>query len=157
MATVRELKSTEFTERLEPIFRSVESRLPEHLRGRKAEYFFPHWRHLMELGVARTWELSQAMEDGDGNAWGDACAVIGLFIVPDIFSGDSVASVPFWFSLPGTTNTLLLLGSIERAARDAKCKRISIAAFDTLEGERVAKIYDYVGYSQTERTFQKEL
>jgi hypothetical protein len=139
----RELKSSEFTERLEPIFRSVESRLPGHLRGRKSEYFFPRWRALMDLGVARTWEIPGA--------------VLGLLLVPDIFSGIPVASVPFWFSLPDTKGTLELLHAAEHAARESGCKRIGIASFNVLDGDRVSKIYMRAGYAHTECVFQKEL
>jgi len=141
---LRELKSTEFTERLEPIFRSVESRLPENLQGRKATYFFPHWRRLMELGIAWTWELSEG-------------AVLGMLITPDIFSGIPVAHVPFWFALPGTKGARQLLDVAEEAARKAKCARISIAAFECLDGDRIADIYRARDYVQTERTFQKGL
>jgi hypothetical protein len=144
MATVRELKSTEFTERLEPIFRSVESRLPEHLRGRKAEYFFPHWRRLMELGVARTWEIPDA--------------VLGMLITPDIFSGTSVAHIPFWFKLAGSKSPAkLLLKAAEEAAKKSGCVRLSIAAFSGLEFERMVFFYLGEKYQMTESTFQKEL
>lgn len=140
--TARELKPTEFTERLEPIFRSVESRLPENLRGRKSEYFFPHWRHLMELGVARTWEIPNA--------------VLGMFCTPDIFGGVSQASVVFWFSIPGTPETIRLLEAAETAA--TKCNAaIQIAAYDGLDGDRIAEIYRSRGYVQTERIFRKEI
>jgi hypothetical protein len=80
----RELKASEFNESLEPIFRSVESRLPGCLQGRKSEYFFPRWRSLMDLKLARVWHVPDA--------------VLGLLITPDILSGDPVAHVPFWFS-----------------------------------------------------------
>jgi hypothetical protein len=140
---LRELQVTEFTERLEPIFRSVESRLPENLQGRRAEYFFPRWRHLMELGVARTWEIPGA--------------VLGMLITPDIFSGTPVAHVPFWFSFPETPGTGELLRRAEKVAKESGCARISIAAFDCLDGDRIADIYRNCGYAQTERTFQKEL
>lgn len=141
--TVTEIRPADFNERLEPIFRSVESRLPEHLRGRKAEYFFPRWRALMDLGVAR--------------AWGVPGAVIGLLVTPDIFSGTSVAHVPFWFSLPGSKNALSLLRTAERAAKEAKCARFSIAAFSDLNFERMTWLYLHRGYSTTEVTFQKIL
>lgn len=139
----RELNPEQFTERLEPIFRSVEARLPEHLRGRKSEYFFPHWRHLMELKVARTWEIPGA--------------VLGMLTTPDIFSGVSVAYVPFWFALPGTRHALELLTAAEEAAKQAGCLRLGIAAFRGLEDERLSRVYFHRGYDQTESTFQKEL
>lgn len=151
---VRELNSIQFTERLEPIFRSVESRLPEHLRGRKAEYFFPRWRSLMDLKVARTWELSGIVDEGSDEFWG---AVLGMLITPDIFSGVPVAHIPFWFSIPGTKGTRKLLDAAENAAKTAGCARISIAAFDCLNGDHVAELYSARDYVQTERTFTKEL
>lgn len=140
---IRELKASEFNESLEPIFRSVESRLPESLQGRKAEYFFPKWRHFMDLGIAKVWHVPDA--------------VLGMLITPDIFSGDPVAHVPFWFSKPGTKGTVELLKAAEKSALLAGCKRISIAAFDILEGDRIAEIYRHNRYVQSERTFTKEL
>jgi hypothetical protein len=113
------------------------------MRGRKSEYFFPRWRALMELKVARTWEIPGA--------------VLGMLITPDIFSGVLVAHIPFWFSIPGTPGTHELLQVAEFAAQDAGCARVSIAAFDCLNGDRIAGVYINRGYAQTERTFQKEL
>jgi hypothetical protein len=132
-----------FTERLEPIFRSVESRLPKHLRARRAEYFFPKWRELMQLGIAHAWEIPDA--------------VLGCTITPDLFSGALSAYVVFWFSKPGTSGTLELLRAAEAGARLAGCKRIGIAAFGVLEGERIASIYEHAGFSELEKTFSKEL
>jgi hypothetical protein len=140
---VIKLKPDEFTERLEPIFRSVESRLPEHLRHRKAEYFFPEWRRLMSLGFAHTWEIPDA--------------VLGCLITPDIFSGTPVGLVPFWFSLPGTPGTGKLLRRAELEARELGCARLSIASYDLLDGERIAAIYQGMRYLRTEQIFQKEL
>lgn len=140
---VHELTPDEFTERLEYIFRSVESRLPEKLRHRKAEHFFPEWRRLMTLGFARTWEIPDA--------------VLGCLITPDIFSGIPLGMVVFWFSIPGTSGTTLLLDAAEKAGREAGCPRLSIAAYDFLEGERIAGIYIANGWHRTEQIFQKEL
>lgn len=140
---VTELKPENFTERLEPIFRSVESRLPEKLRGRNLTYFWPQWRNLMKLGVARTWEIENA--------------VLGCLFTPDIFSGAPQASVVFWFSTPGTKGTRELLDAAEHAAQAAGCKRISIAAYGALEGDRIAELYRAFGYAETEKVFQKEL
>lgn len=143
MIAPRELKPLEFTERLEPIFRSVESRLPKHLQNREFKYLGPRWRSLMDLGVARTWEIPNA--------------VLGMLITPDLFSGIPLANVVFWFSLPGTKGTVALLRAAEQAAQSAGCARISIAAYGCLEGERIGDLYNSRGYAQTEKIFQKEL
>jgi GNAT superfamily N-acetyltransferase len=140
---VKELRHDEFTDRLEPIFRSVELRLPSHLQGRKSEYFFPEWQNLMRLGIARAWEIPNA--------------VLGCLFSPDIFSGTRLANVVFWFSIPETKGTLQLLDAAIAAARHAGCRRISIAAYGSLEGERIAEIYRHLGFVETERIFQKEL
>jgi hypothetical protein len=50
-----------------------------------------------------------------------------------------------------------LLRAAEVTAKHAGCKRIGISAFDALEGERVASIYRYAGFSELEKTFSKEL
>jgi hypothetical protein len=124
------------------------------MRGRKSEYFFPRWRALMDLKVARTWELAGIVDASSDEFWG---AVLGMLITPDIFSGTLVAHIPFWFSIPGTEGTRELLDAAENAAKTAGCARISIAAFDCLNGDRIAGVYINRGYAQTERTFQKEL
>jgi hypothetical protein len=141
MAT--ELKSEEFTDRLAPIFESVRLRLPERLQQRNLGYFFPQWRKLMTMGFARTWEIPNA--------------VLGCLFTPDIFGGPPQASVPFWFSLPGTDGTLALLLAAEAAAKGAGCPRLSISAYCTLEGERIAELLKALGYAETERVHQKEL
>lgn len=140
---VTELKPEQFDERLEPIFRSVESRLPEHLRGRKAEYFFPTWREFMKRGFARAWQVPGA--------------VLGMLITPDIFSGMTVAHVPFWFALPGSWHSMSLLYAAEKAAKEEGCLRLSIAAYSGLDDARLGRIYFHQGYDKTESTFQKEL
>jgi len=141
MAT--ELKSEEFTDRLAPIFESVRLRLPVQLRQRNLDYFFPQWRKLMGMGFARTWGIPDA--------------VLGCLFTPDVFGGPPQATVPFWFSLPGTKGTLDLLRAAETAAKGAGCPRISISAYCSLEGERIADLLKALGYVETERVHQKEL
>lgn len=138
-----ELKPDEFTERLTPIFESVRLRLPAHLQQRDLGYFFPQWRKLMGMKLARTWEIPDA--------------VLGALFTRDIFSGTPVAHVVFFFSLPGTKGTMGLLKAAEIAAKESGCPRISTTAYGALEGERIAEIYHAFGWAMTEKVFYKEL
>lgn len=141
---IRELQPTEFTERLEPIFRYCEQEA-----GRtdgNSSHLFPQWRNWMKLGIARAWE-------------NDGC-IIGMLIHPHIFSGRLRAHISFWFALPearGTGRPIELLAVAEQAAKEAGCEKISSSAFGKLAPERTAHIYEKRGYGQSEVIFTKEL
>lgn len=141
---IRELQPTEFTERLEPIFRYCEQEAgrtdgnPAHL--------FPQWRNWMKFGIARAWE-------------NDGC-ILGLLIHPHIFSGRLRGFVSYWFALPearGSGRPIELLDIAEQEAKKAGCEKISSSAYSELEPERTGHIYNNRGYNVSEIIWTKDL
>jgi hypothetical protein len=146
MSTPHELTAPQFTERLLPIFLSVAERL--NATGKypvqpNPAHFFPQWRRLMELGVARTWEIPGA--------------VLGALFVPNLFTGEAEALVCFWFALPNTRGTLELMDFAEHAARDAGCVRLKSAAFGVLRGDAMERLYQSLDFVPVETGFSKTL
>jgi|SRR5712664_1976629 len=142
---VKELRPENFTERLEPIFRHIEKEINEPGRLNSA-HFFPCWRRLMELGVARTWETEGA--------------VLGAIYSPDPFSGKTRAHVCFWFSLPearGTGETMNLLITFEQASKKAGCTVISSSASMKVNPGKLSRIYLHRGYFLSEQIYSKDL
>lgn len=140
---MKELKSIEFTERLAPIFEHISRESGEPF---DATYFFPHWRHLMELGVARSWE-------------NDGC-VLGAIFTPDLFSGNNRGLVYFWFSLPevrGTGKPKELMTAFKEAAKLAGCKKCSSAAHVKLNHNGVSRLYMNAGFSLSESVYTQNL
>jgi hypothetical protein len=132
------LKPCEFTERLEPIFRHVSAEVG--LPG-DAEYFFTNWRHLMDQGIARTWEIPGA--------------VLGALFYPNIYTGKTQAVVMFWFALPevrGTGSPMKLLDEFEKSAVGL---HKSAAAHSMSSPERMRKIYRKRGYELSEEIWSK--
>lgn len=143
---VRELKFVEFTERLLPIFLSVAERLNADNKypvNPNPAHFFPQWRRLMELDVARTWEVPGA--------------VLGALFVPNLFTGDREALICFWFALPNTRGTLELIDAVEKAAKNLGCTRVKSAAFGVLRGDSMERLYKSLGYECVETGWSKTL
>jgi len=142
---VRELQPHEFTERLSPIFEAVltEAKYPVKF---KPDYFFPHWRHLMELGVASTWE-----------SYGKA--VLGALFVPELFSGERQALCVFWFSLPEVRGRGIGKALFQALDEEAK-KRNSYAVFasaNVLNTDEREAGYLANGFTRVEALFRKVL
>lgn len=142
---VRELKFTEFTERLSPIFEAVlrEANYPVRFN---AGYFFSHWRRLMELGVAKTWES-------------EGKAVLGALFVPELFSGEPQGICNFWFCLPEARGQGLgqaLFAEFEKVAREKGCYAIFSSA-NVIETDKRCVGYLTSGFSKVETTFRKVL
>ena len=141
----RELKSHEFTERLEPIFLHIEQETG--FKGRvNRKHFFPAWRRMMEIGVARTWETEGA--------------VLGAIFTPELYSGQIQVHVIFWFALPearGTGRPQALLEACELAAANAGAFKISSSAHVKSSPARAAGAYHKRGYEETETVFTKNL
>lgn len=142
---LRELKYTEFTERLWPIFDHIEHETG--FVGRcNQKYFFPAWRRMMEIGVARTWE-------NDG-------AILGAIFTPEIYSGKTQVHVIFWFSLPearGTGRPQELLDACESAAKSAEAFKISSCSHVKSVPARAAGAVRKRGYEESETVFTKYL
>lgn len=139
----RELQPHEFDSRFLPLFESMISETP--MLGLKPEFFFPHWRRLLELKAARTWVSDRA--------------ILGACFVNHTFSGDPVAMVSFWFGMPdvrGGEETKMLIQTFEKAAIGAGCKAIYSASHSVLP-EKLARAYCKNGFVPVETQFRKIL
>lgn len=139
---VRELKANEFTaEAVLPIIKSVFDRVPFD-RSLNDAHFLKTWQAWMKLGFARTWS--------------NDTSILGGIVTPNIFSGDSVFSVVFWFSQPGA-NASVLLKTAEQSVKDAGCIAIDSAAYKISRGDPMKRMYRIRGYKEVETVFRKML
>lgn len=140
---MKELLPHEFHEKYEPIFLHIEQETG--FVGRfNPKHFFPVWRRMMEIGVARTW-----VTDG---------AILGATFTSELYSGDIQVHVVFWFSLPearGTGRPQELLDACELAAKKALAFKISSCAHVKSVPARAAGACLKRGYEETERVLTK--
>lgn len=139
---VLELTPKEFTEKFAPIFEEVVQN-GQYPWKFNAEHFFPEWRKLMVLGLARTWYSTGI--------------VTGVLFVNNLFSGKLTALVVFWFSKSTERKfgrTLTVLKTAIQAAKDAGAVKISIAAYGKLNGKLMERLYRVLGFEQTETVFE---
>jgi GNAT superfamily N-acetyltransferase len=142
---VKELKPENFTERLEPIFQHISEEIGEPDRL-NSKHFFPQWRRMMELGVARVWETEGA--------------VLGAIFVPELYSGKPRAYCHFWFALPaarGTGRPLELMRAFLAAAKEAGCAEVFSSSHVRSNPEHMFRIYQNEGFSLSEHVFCKKL
>lgn len=142
---LRELKAHEFDERLAPIFEEVQADAG-HAGALNSDFFFPHWQHLMELGIARTWEVPGA--------------VLGALFVNDTFRGTPTALSVFWVSTKAARKggeCLKLLGAFEAAAREKKCTRMLMTAHCDANYKAMQRMFKRRGFKPLELEVQKEL
>lgn len=141
---VRELKPHEFDEYwLRPVFEEVEKRVG--LVG-NYQHFFPTWRRYMEFGLARTWHAPGA--------------VLGALVIENLYTAEKEFLVAFWFSNEEgrkLKNPVKLLDEVEKVAVSSGAKKISIAAYASLNGEAISQKYLKRGYQKLETTFRKTL
>lgn len=142
---VREITVKEFNENhVLPVLFAVAAESKEPVN---AEFFVPHWRQLMELGVARTFI---------GNR-----AVLGMILGRNTFSGELQALVSFWLVHPETRkggDGLRLLRLAEKAAKAAGAKHFYSAAFYLGRSfDATYQIYEHRGYDPVELAYRKEL
>lgn len=101
----------------------------------------------MELGMARTWELSEG-------------AVLGALFAPDIYRGTLTGIVLFWHCTEAAKKSgkaLELLKVFEEAARVAGCERICSSAHSDLRHDVMCRFLKMRGYSRLETVFCKDL
>ena len=134
----------EFTNRLEPIARSVESR-GEWPRPFNPEFFFPHWQALIKLGIAEVWEAPGA--------------ILGAVFTTVSFTGTPVGVVSFWWSLPDAkvSDRMSLLEQFESECRARGCEFAYTSAYGTQRHAATERLYRRRGYSMIETNFRKEL
>lgn len=96
-----------------------------------------------------------------GEFSGQIAGAVGAMASP-LYANRSVlvAAELFWWVEPEYRNSgigKMMLTGIEQAAKDAGVYRFSMMAFDDLELEKAAKVYERCGYQATERTWNKVL
>lgn len=80
--------------------------------------------------------------------------VIAGIAYPYYFSGELVAQELFWWADSGG---LKLLQAFEEWARNAGAKRVLMICLESVEPDRVARIYTRRGYIPIERTFMRTI
>lgn len=109
-----------------------------------------NWRRLLENGRAVI--LAQWGADGIFNG------ALGAVIAPDLASHETVAIECFWYMLPDRRgNGIALLKAYENWARAMGCARVGIANLAHVNAERMAKLYQRMGYKPIDVNFQKRL
>jgi GNAT superfamily N-acetyltransferase len=135
----------EFDARFRPLFDEA-GRMSGHADTFSADYFFPYWRKLMGLKLARTWETPGA--------------ALGALFVPETFTGLPTALVVFWWSLPEGRKggaSLQLLDAVEAVAREEKCAGLYVAGQVKMRREAMARLYRRKGFTEVESVFRKLL
>lgn len=92
---------------------------------------------------------------------GEVAGAVGALASP-LFTNRSVlvGAELFWWVEPQHRNSgigKLMLSGIEAAAKAAGVYRFSMMAFEQIEPEKAAAVYQRCGYVPTERTFNKVL
>lgn len=117
------------------------------------DHFVPAMQGLMASGVGAI----IGSFGSDGVIRGALAAARSI----DPFTGEMQAYEMFWFVLPehrGTPTVAVgLLKSYERWARDGGCVRASMVHLHALQGDRLAALYERLGYKLMESAYLKIL
>lgn len=85
---------------------------------------------------------------------GEAVGMIGFYVYPHFLSGEIVAGEIFWWMEPEHRGAgKQLLRAAEDEARKCGAKSMQMIAPDP----RVGKLYERIGYSYVESTYQRDL
>lgn len=143
---VKELRPENFTaDRLAVIFEKIHAEV-NYPGPANIKYFFERWRHLMSLGIGRTWEAPGA--------------VLGALFTPDIFTGEPQGLVVFWFALKevrGTGVARELFEAFEATAKQSGCRMVCSAAHESIKPEARQKFYLANGFAKVETVYRKVL
>jgi GNAT superfamily N-acetyltransferase len=114
------------------------------------DVFCRNWRRLIEDG--RGFVLVQFDEQDR------FCGTLGAVLAPDLCNDDLVAIECFWYVMPHRRgNGLTLLRAYEQLAREKGAQRIGIANLAHHNGERMARLYQRLGYTPIDVNYQKAL
>lgn len=78
----------------------------------------------------------------------------------DLFTGDKIAVELWWFVLPahrGGRSAIGLLKAYEQWARDRGCRRCNMIHLESLQPEKIGRLYSSMGYSKVETAWSKSL
>jgi GNAT superfamily N-acetyltransferase len=114
------------------------------------ELFQTVWTGLVSSGTGVVFVLT--------NAAGEIQGTLGGVAVPDIYSGDPIATEFFWFVRPGARGRGLdLLRAFEQWARAKGCVQLRMARLLDVMPERLDRIYRRLGFEAVEVNYHKEL
>jgi hypothetical protein len=82
----------------------------------------------------------------------DVSGIIAGLLFPSFFSGELIAQELFWWA---QSEGLSLLKHFEEWAQAAGASQVIMLCLDSIEPERVAKIYQRRGYSALEHSFTR--
>lgn len=149
MTAVKELSAYDFNDRLLPIFQHVH----DNYKIRKdylvpgifnPDGFFDQWQQLMELGIAKAWEIPNA-------------AVLGAMVSTNVFTGEKVTMVVFWDSSGNTKEAVKLLDACEKFSRESGCSQLYLSALNNDRSEVMQRFCRRKGFKNSETVFTKLL
>ncbi len=92
---------------------------------------------------------------------GTVCGAAGALVFPHYWNrGEMIAQELFWWvdeAKRGTSAGLRLLVALENEARDLGAKELLMLCLERVDGDKVANMYERLGYEPLERTYTKEL
>ncbi len=92
---------------------------------------------------------------------GSVVGCAGALVFPNWWnSSEMVAQELFWFVNEDHRNTsagIRLLLALEASAKSMGAKKMMMLCLEDLDGDKVARMYDKLGYTPQEQTFVKDL
>lgn len=120
-----------------------------HLKVFNAEIAVANWQSIIENEIGIVFGL----KDND-----EIIGMLGAMKVPDLHTGEMLATEIFWFvSESKRRNGLLLVREFEKWAKLNKCSRIMMAHMQDLMPEKLEMLYTRLGYSLMEKSYVKEI
>lgn len=114
---------------------------------------FDRFCHVWETFIASGAGVIFGLVDGD-----EIVGMLGGIALPEIYSGDLIASEFFWFVRDGYRGDgMRLYNTFEAWAISKDCVEIRMAALSDLMPERMDRLYKRLGFKLAERHFVKEL
>lgn len=111
-------------------------------------HFEQCWQTYYALGIGKIMVVRHS---------GRVVAAMGCLRVPDLYTGEMVASEVFWFVLPEHRGVgLALLDAYEKWARDEGCREVRMIHLSGLMPERLKALYQRRGYCEVEVAYGKE-
>ena len=120
------------------------------LRGAfNMEHFKQCWQTYYALKIGRIFVIRDVT--------GKVIAGLGCVCVPDLYTGNLVATELFWFVFPDHRGIgLELLDIYEKWARDEGCSEIRMIHLPRLMPDRLKRLYQRRGYRELEVAYGKE-
>jgi len=117
----------------------------------KPSHFEPHMRELVQSGHGTI--------IGSFGSLGIEGALAAV-TYQELFTGDKVATELWWFMLPQHrrgSGAIRMIREYEKWAKTAGCVRANMVHLESLQPERLSKLYQSLGYTPLERGYSKSL